>query len=232
MIAKGSNPVTQSTDTMTATALVDDVPAEPEVFCFWSCWSKPKKRPKLLPPANSNKKSLVIDLDETLVHAKWTLDEACDHEVEFSWEGERKRAFIRVRPGCAEFLQSLAEDYELIVFTASSQPYCEAVVRAIDPTGLISHKLSREHCTIYNGIYKKDLRRLGRPLDQCIIVDDRPEVYSWQRENAVPVDCWKGDKTDRDLVLKMAVLKQVAKAHNVIDELKKMDVKYRWDRAS
>ena len=52
--------------------------------------------------------------------------------------------------------------YEIIVFTASSKDYAEAVVKKIDPNNkYIDFVLVREDCMVTrNGFYLKDLRIL------------------------------------------------------------------------
>lgn len=41
----------------------------------------------------------------------------------------------------------------------------------LDPTHYTSARLFREHCTFYNGIYVKDMSKMGRDLKDIIIVD-------------------------------------------------------------
>ena len=83
----------------------------------------------LLPPqssSNQGKKTLVLDLDETLVHASLSSQDPYD----FSWcsdsgsgsvNGNDNHLYIKVRPGVSHFLQSMSKVYELVVFTASTE---------------------------------------------------------------------------------------------------------------
>jgi len=58
-----------------------------------------------LPPIPSGTYTLVLDLDETLIHFVTSEDEGT----------------VYIRPGCEEFLKSASEWYELVVFTAGLQ---------------------------------------------------------------------------------------------------------------
>lgn len=61
--------------------------------------------------------TLVLDLDETLVHFE---------------AAERK---FRLRPGCLAFLRTLAPLFEIVVFTAASQDYADFILNVLDPDG-------------------------------------------------------------------------------------------------
>lgn len=89
------------------------------------------------PPKTSSKTiTLVLDLDETLVH------------FAYSPSGG---SFI-VRPGCFDFLKSISRYYEIIVFTAATQEYANRVVNLIDPANdTVSHRLYRQHTNMVNG---------------------------------------------------------------------------------
>ena len=54
--------------------------------------------------------------------------------------------------------------YELVVFTASLSKYADPLCDILDPEGMCSYRLFREHCTFYNNAFVKDLTRLGRPM--------------------------------------------------------------------
>jgi hypothetical protein len=68
-------------------------------------------------------KTLVLDLDETLVHS--TLDAACGVGADFSFpvtfNGAEHMVHVRQRPHMREFLESVAAMFEVVVFTASQK---------------------------------------------------------------------------------------------------------------
>jgi len=71
-----------------------------------------------LPPIKSDKfdYTLVLDLDETLVHFEAT---------------ERK---FKIRPNCFNFLQTMSKMFEIVIFTAASQDYADWILDVLDPT--------------------------------------------------------------------------------------------------
>lgn len=89
--------------------------------------------------------------------------------------------------------------YELVIYTASLSKYADPLVDMLDPEGLCSYKLFREHCTFVNNAFVKDLTRLGRPMKDVIIVDNSPIAYMFQPENALPILSWYDNPEDREL---------------------------------
>jgi len=76
----------------------------------------------------------------------------------------------------------MAKLYEIVVFTASSKDYAEAVVKKIDPNNkYIDFVLVREDCMVTrNGFYLKDLRILkGRQMEHMIIVDNLTHSFGF-----------------------------------------------------
>ena len=62
--------------------------------------------------------------------------------------------------------------FEIVVFTASQKLYADKVLDLIDPKKRIAHRLYREHCVVINKTYYlKNLKILGRDLNQTVIVD-------------------------------------------------------------
>lgn len=130
----------------------------------------------LLPPQidlHQGKKTLVLDLDETLVHSTFEPTDDSDLVVPVTIEGGNYNVYVKIRPGLEEFLEEVAEYYEVVVFTASMAKYADPVLDRIDKGRCISHRLFREHCVMHNGAYVKDLARLGRDLANVVIVDVR-----------------------------------------------------------
>lgn len=64
-------------------------------------------------------KTLVIDLDETLVHSSFEYFNTPDIILPVEFEGEKCDVYVSVRPGAKEFISELAKVYEIVIFTAS-----------------------------------------------------------------------------------------------------------------
>merc|ERR1712032_838076 len=128
----------------------------------------------MLPPKERGdaRPTLVLDLDETLIHSFLDIEEA-DHDWAFKVANEDMEftIYCNARPFVQHFLREMAKKWELVVFTASQEVYASQVLDKLDPTGLISHRLYRESCTYYEGNYVKDLSLLGRPLRNTVLLD-------------------------------------------------------------
>ena len=99
---------------------------------------KNKVYPPFLPPMDKNKYkySLVLDLDETLVH----------------YIEEENKAYVQVRPYADFFLNEMAKYFELIIFTAASEDYADIVLNELDKNKVIKYKLYRKHTEQVNFI--------------------------------------------------------------------------------
>lgn len=63
--------------------------------------------------------------------------------------------------------------------------YADPVADLLDQWGVFRARLFRESCVFHRGNYVKDLSRLGRELQNVIIVDNSPASYIFHPENAV-----------------------------------------------
>merc|ERR1719261_47184 len=116
----------------------------------------------LLPPKTSNKKiTLVLDLDETLVHCGFEYLPDADICLDIDYFGQSYTVYGKRRPYLKRFLKEAAEYFELVCFTASQRTYAERIIKLIDPEGKISHCLFRDACTNICGNYLKDLSIIG-----------------------------------------------------------------------
>jgi len=173
------------------------------------------------------RKTLVLDLDETLVHSSFKPIPNPDFVVPIEIEDQVHKIYVAKRPHVETFLMAVGEKYEVVVFTAGVSKYAHAVLDLLDPQNICTGRLCREHCTVYRGNYVKDLNRLGRDIRHCIIVDNSPASYLFHTDNAVPVESWFDDENDRELLTLIPFFDQLANAEDVktaLDDAKRNGV--------
>ncbi|KKP06148.1 hypothetical protein THAR02_01751 [Trichoderma harzianum] len=161
------------------------------------------------------KLSLVVDLDQTIIHAcieptigEWQRDPTNpNHEAvkdvksfQLNDDGPRGLAsgctyYIKLRPGLQEFLEAVSTKYELHVYTMGTRAYALNIARIVDPDRKLfgNRVISRDE----NGsITAKSLQRLFPvSTDMVVIIDDRADVWPMNRPNlikVVPYDFFKG----------------------------------------
>lgn len=77
----------------------------------------------LLPPLNnSQKKTLVLDLDETLIHSNFEeFEKGSDIKINVKIDNVLYKIFAIKRPGVEEFLERMGKIFEVVIYTASLQ---------------------------------------------------------------------------------------------------------------
>ena len=172
----------------------------------------------LLPPKTqefSHKKTLILDLDETLVHSSFTPFEKNDIVLDVDFEGVVYNIYVLVRPDAELFIKSVAKFFEVVIFTASISKYASPLLDILDKEKNIKHRLYRDHCTYINGIYIKDLKKCNRSLKDLIIVDNSPIAYTFDSDNGLPILTWTDDPDDRELMKLLPNLEFLSKVKDV-----------------
>jgi CTD small phosphatase-like protein 2 len=167
--------------------------------------------------ANDDRKTLVLDMDETLVHCSFQDEPNTPCDWKFTLESGRSMTdvFCWVRPNLEEFLRAASKMYEIVVFTAGQELYANKVLDLIDPTGYIEHRLFRQHCTQVNGNFVKDLSLLGRQLRNTAIIDNSPISFAFQPMNGILCDDWLGNPKDCELLQLIPTLQLLDSSRDV-----------------
>lgn len=176
----------------------------------------------LLPPQPERlrgRKTLVLDLDETLVHSSFRPVFGADIIVDVEIDRMSHKVYVCKRPGVDQFLEAVSKHFEVVVFTASLSKYADPVMDLLDPKGYITDRLFRESCTFRGGSYIKDLRRLGRDLSQSVIIDNSPICFSLQPENGLACTSWFDDPGCRELLDMIPWLERMAQDADVYETI-------------
>jgi len=146
--------------------------------------------------------TLVLGLDETLVHSFLDYNEETKYDFVIQLDSENRffDVFCRVRRHLEEFRKECAKMFELVLFTASKDNYANKLLDHIDLAGYIQQRLFRRHWTKVHRHFVKDLSRLGRKFDQTIIIDNSSLAFSFQPLNGNLCDSWYENTMDNELL--------------------------------
>ena len=167
--------------------------------------------------SHSERKLLVLDLDETLIHASET---QLAHQEDF----RVGQYFVYLRPHLEEFVSFAFSTFRVGVWTASGEIYAAQVIEKVFQNQGLEFVWSSQRCTLArdwdSGSYQtiKNLRKLkskGYPLESIIAVDDTPSKYAKSYGNLVAVREYLGDRSDNELLLLLSYLRQLASVPNI-----------------
>ncbi|TVY33729.1 Nuclear envelope morphology protein [Lachnellula subtilissima] len=167
------------------------------------------------PSGRLTQKTLVLDLDETLIHSMAKGGRmSTGHMVEVKLntlvaaDGSSTLGpqhpilyYVHKRPHCDDFLRRICKWYNLVIFTASVQEYADPVIDLLEQERkFFSGRYYRQHCTYRHGAYIKDLSSVEPDLSKVMILDNSPLSYMFHQDNAIPIEGWINDPTDNDLL--------------------------------
>ncbi|CCW63625.1 unnamed protein product [Phytomonas sp. EM1] len=131
----------------------------------------PKKK------AYRSRLTIVLDVDETI--------------LSYGDKAFRMKAGLIPRPYLAELLDYLTTiDAEVVLWSACSDRYMRQVLGVIDPSGIrISHYITRSNDWFTkDNYYEKNILWLKRPLEDTLIIENRPLSVRNCNANAILVD--------------------------------------------
>ncbi|KAI3812136.1 hypothetical protein L1987_16844 [Smallanthus sonchifolius] len=149
-----------------------------------------------LHPQEQHVFTLVLDLNETLLYSDWKRDRG--------W-----RTFKR--PGVDDFLEHLAQFYEIIVYSDQQAMYVDPIVDRLDEKHCIRYRLSRAATRYQDGKHYRDLSKLNRDPSRVLYVSGNALESCLQSENCVPVKPWKCEAEDTTLLDLIPFLEFVAR---------------------
>lgn len=154
---------------------------------------------------NAKKLSLIVDLDQTVIHttcertiAEWKDDpnnpnyEAVKDVQGFQLADDNVAHvaanwyYVKMRPGLADFFENMSKLYEMHIYTMATRAYAQEVARIIDP----QRKYFGDRILSRDENYTDKLKSLHRLFpnntDLAVIIDDRADIWGYC-ENLVRV---------------------------------------------
>lgn len=147
------------------------------------------------------RKTVIFDLDETLVHC-CKPGENSEIFIEILLpNGSLCQAGINIRPFALKCLTQLSQFFEIFIFTASQSCYANAVCNLLDPNQeLIHQRFYRDHCINMNEILVKDLRIFAnRKVKNMVVVENSIHCMAYQLDNCIPIVSWFDNYQDNEL---------------------------------
>lgn len=171
---------------------------------------------------NNEKKLLILDLDETLVHTSFqpifinNIIIEPDITLKILFDNKYYNLYVLIRPYVYEFLREMSKIFIIYIFTASIKEYANPLLNELDKNKVITKRLYRENCTLTKeGKYVKNLNNFKCNLKDIILLDNNPISYSFNKNNGIPIKTWHNDKNDKELLKMINFLKFLSTVNDV-----------------
>lgn len=166
--------------------------------------------------SNNKKASIVIDLDDTLVHVTPIAPINLDIENSFTIIIKKRKFFVQKRPHLNYFLEKIDKLYDVYIFTASKKEYANKIIDKIIPSCKESCRFFKDSCIKVSGYFVKDLKIINRPIKQMLLIDDSAGSALNNPKNLIKIKPWSGEKEDNVLIDLITILEKIAFDNDVV----------------
>ena len=164
-----------------------------------------------------SKKLLVLDLDETLIHAQDKHFPYATHNT-FHY-------YLAVRPGLESFLDAIHLYYDLMIWSNNGQEYIDEIMDSFWPKHLplvdifTSNESSIKYENGYGIPFFKEIKKIAKrhgeySKNQILAIDDKPQVHKRNYGNLIAISPFHG-KPDSALDLLSTYLLSIKDVENV-----------------
>lgn len=178
------------------------------------------------PFRNLNTLTLVLDLDETLVHCTKEKPVYKSEQIIVDFKGGKyERYWLSKRPYLEHFIEGMSNFYNLMIFTSSQQEYADTIIDKIDFKRHIKKRFYRQNCIKVSNGYIKDLKITKAPLNRTIVIDNSKLSFKLNEENAIHIKPWLGtnendDELEHLMIILSGMVKEKRDVRTVLQSLK------------
>jgi len=164
-----------------------------------------------------NKKTLIFDLDNTLIYASKHIPENYKYtSITFEKDGQYLVRYIVKRPGLLKFLKGLSKNFNICVFTSAEEQYARKIIETTKISKYIYTVYDRSHCDKINDfLYLKNIWTLGFEQKQAVLIDDFVTQKQNQPDNCIHIKSFEGEAFDRELYTLYPFLRELSETDDV-----------------
>ncbi|KAI8081879.1 NLI interacting factor-like phosphatase-domain-containing protein [Gilbertella persicaria] len=152
-------------------------------------------------------KTLILDLDETLIHSvRLGTEHSPVHpsviHTNIEVQSDKHNVLYKVykRPHVDFFLKTISQWYKVVIYTASMGEYADPIIDWLDQDCLISQRFFRESCVFRNGNFLKDITLAEKDLCKVCLVDNSPIAFDLCKDNGIALPTWISNPNDQSLL--------------------------------
>lgn len=182
-------------------------------------------------------KSLILDIDHTMVYSDMLGGNKDIVENSFKVQVGDKNILVHKRPFLLEFLRMVSDHFDIYSYTSGGRDYANAILDQLEfevGSKIFKGRYSNEHCEYlfipmpWGGSMSnsfKDISKLGFEKKTTIVLDDSTDVYRKQFYNVIRIRGYTGDEKDDHLDQVLPFILSLKDAVDVRPEIKKYNEK-------
>lgn len=171
-----------------------------------------------------NKKLLILDVDETLIHTEIDNPD-CAYDFIMEFKDDNYIYYTSLRPYLNQFLDYAFSNFQVAIFTTAEYVYIKSIIKHLKvDMSKFKFIYDRQYCnTKYNHLtgFRDHIKKLSRvrnafnfPLENMLILDDKPETASENYGNLIPIKPFYFDKNDTELLKLISYLETIKDVEN------------------
>lgn len=181
----------------------------------------PAKRAVSEMSSESDRKILVLDMDETLIHKSSFPPHESVSLLRVHTDG-----YVFKRPGVDEFLAKATEMFNTYIYTAGERDYAKPLLDVLCPMIPEDHRFYRDSCNSKKGKCRKNLKILTKDMSKIILIDDSSNAQKFYPDNNYQITRWNGTPNDSCLLEEVIpILEACSRADDVREVIRNLPKK-------